>query len=37
MLNYSVAELRFIIFATVNISILKIKADMIGKYHYSDR
>nr|DAU38845.1 MAG TPA: hypothetical protein [Caudoviricetes sp.] len=27
----------FLIFVPINISILKVKADMIGKYHYSDR
>ena len=27
----------FVIFATVNISILKIKADIRSKYHYNDR
>lgn len=27
----------FVIFASVNISILKIKADIMDKYHYNDR
>ena len=27
----------YVIFASVNISILKVKANMIGKYHYNDR
>lgn len=27
----------YVIFASVNISILKIKADIMDKYHYNDR
>ena len=27
----------FLFYAPINISLLKVKADMIGKYHYSDR
>ena len=27
----------FVIFVSVNISILKIKADIMDKYHYNDR